>query len=71
MGRGRWIVVAAVLALIGGATAFWFLALGPIHEHLHWYGRVRADLFALADKRPTDVSPGQWAERVNDFETPA
>jgi len=35
MGRGRWIVVAAVLALIGGATAFWFLALGPIHEHLH------------------------------------
>ena len=60
MGRGRWIVVAAVLALIGGATAFWFLALGPIHEHLQWYGRVRADLVALADKRPTDVSPGQW-----------
>ena len=60
MGRGRWIVVAAVLALIGGATAFWFLALGPIYEHRHWYGRVRADLYSLADKRPTDVTPGQW-----------
>ena len=60
MGRGRWIAVAAVLALSAAATAFWFLALGPIHEHLQWYGRVRADLVALADKRPTDVSPGQW-----------
>ena len=26
MGRGRWIVVAAVLALSAAATAFWFLA---------------------------------------------
>jgi hypothetical protein len=58
MGRGRWIAVAAVLALIGGATAFWFLALGPIREHRHWYDRVRADLDSLADKRPADVSPG-------------
>jgi hypothetical protein len=60
MGRGRWIAVAAVLALSAAATAFWFLALGPIREHRHWNDRVRADLDSLADKRPVDVPPGQW-----------
>jgi|APCry1669189000_1035189.scaffolds.fasta_scaffold227795_1 hypothetical protein len=60
MGRVRWIAVAAALALTGGATAAWFLALEPIHEHLSWFGRVRADLYSLADRRPADVTPGQW-----------
>src|SRR5207253_3040178 len=60
MSRGRWIAVAAVVVLAGGAAAFWFLALEPIREHSRWYDQVRADLYSLADKRPADVPPGQW-----------
>ena len=60
MGRGRRIVLATALALTGRATAVWFLALEPIQEHRNWYRRVRADLYSLADKRPVDVSLGQW-----------
>ncbi len=60
MGRGRWLAIAAVLAVSAAATAFWFLALGPIREHRHWSDRVRADRDSLADKRPVDVPPGQW-----------
>lgn len=60
MSRGLWIAMAAALVLAGGATAVWFLALEPISEHRRWYDQVHADLYALADKRPADVPPGQW-----------
>jgi hypothetical protein len=60
MGRGRWIGVVAALLLVGGVLAFWFLVYKPFHEHRRWYNQVRVDLYALADKRPADVPPGQW-----------
>ena len=60
MSRGRWIAVAAVLVLAGGAAAFWFLVIEPNLEHRQWSDRVRAELNSLADKRPADVPPGQW-----------
>jgi hypothetical protein len=28
--------------------------------HQEWYKRVRADIYALASKRPADIPPGQW-----------
>lgn len=35
MGRGRWIAVAAVLALSAAATAFWFLAAAWAAFEIH------------------------------------
>jgi hypothetical protein len=60
MGLGRCLAIAAVLVLTAAAATFWVLALGPIREHRHWYDRVRADLYLLADKRPAEVPASQW-----------
>ena len=60
MSRGRCLGVAVVLVLGGAAAAFWLVALEPIREHGRWFDQVRADLYALANKRPADVPPGQW-----------
>ncbi len=60
MGRSAWKLLAAVLILAGAASAFWLLVLRPIKEHRQWHEQARAAIYALADKRPADVQPGQW-----------
>jgi hypothetical protein len=60
MARSWWWLIVAGILLVGGAFAFWLLLLEPIHSHDQWFRRVRAHIVALADKRPLEVSPGQW-----------
>jgi hypothetical protein len=60
MGRADWKWVVPVAVLAGAVSAFWLFALRPTQEHRRWHERARAGIYALADKRPADVSPEQW-----------
>ena len=57
MRRWWWMVIAAIT--IAGVCAFWVRYV-EVANHHEWYHRVHADIVALADKQPPDVSRGQW-----------
>jgi hypothetical protein len=48
------------LLAVGGAFLLWGNFIQPEAAHRRWYDRVLGDIRALADKRPPDVTPGQW-----------
>lgn len=62
MSRRVWVMVGC--GLVQAGLALWWFGIEPIRQNRRGYDRVRADLVALAAKRPPEVSGGEWGHLV-------
>jgi hypothetical protein len=60
----RWLWLVGGAVAIGCALSLWFGSIAPHRAHRDWYDRVLADIRSLADRRPPDVTRGQWEYAV-------
>lgn len=58
--RRRLALTLVFLALVGGGVAFYVSIVKPLVFYSKWFERVRSSIYTLADKRPAEVSRGQW-----------
>ena len=59
----RWMMAVAIIAGLIGTG--YYLVLYPFVAHQRWYRAVEYRIMCLAEKRPDEVDPKQWAACVH------